>query len=326
MSRRSEILRAVAEAAKLLNRFPVGERTSFDVIAAVAALDIPLLFRPLKGLWGAAITVDGGSKGILVTSKLDLHVQRFTLAHELGHVLLGHEMSFDETVGMLGRYGPTSRPDQEFAADTFASELLAPKALAMAAAKRHGWTKARLSQPETVYQLSLRLGMSYQATCWALVVHRVLSQETARHLQGQAVKGLKRAFAPAALITNSWADVWELTEGDSGTFVEAGPDDLFAVHLQDNASAGFLWQLVDTGTGAEIVGEQSAPVDDNYGERASRIVFIRFPAAGVHRLSFEHVRPWSGVKVAHIDVEVDGHGKEVDGLARRIRSEAVVEA
>ncbi|HEX9270710.1 MAG TPA: hypothetical protein VGA01_00710, partial [Candidatus Binatia bacterium] len=78
-NRREEILRATQEAIGVLNRFPVGSRTSFDIIRAVTELKIPLLFRPLKGLWGATITTETGARGVLVTTQRDLHVQRFTL-------------------------------------------------------------------------------------------------------------------------------------------------------------------------------------------------------------------------------------------------------
>ena len=129
MTRRDELLRAVSEAATVFTDSPSGARTSFDIIGAVAARNIPLLFRPLDGLWGAFITVNDDERGIIVTTKLGLPVQRFTLAHELGHMLLGHRTSLDKTVGFAGRNAPASRPAHEAAADTFASELLAPKRL-----------------------------------------------------------------------------------------------------------------------------------------------------------------------------------------------------
>ena len=175
MTKRDEILRAVSKAATVLANSSSGMRTSFDIIGAVAERNIPLLFRPLDKLWGAYITVNDEERGIIVTTKLGLPVQRFTVAHELGHLLLGHGMSLDKTIGFMGRNAPVSRPTQEAAADTFASELLAPKRLLLASAKRHKWTKDKLHQPETIYQLSLRLGISFQATCWALVTADILS-------------------------------------------------------------------------------------------------------------------------------------------------------
>lgn len=324
-TRREQLLRATSEAADVFGRFPIGNRTSFDIVGAMTELGIPLLFRPLTGLWGASVTVEQGLRGVLVTTKLGLAVQRFTLAHELGHVLLGHQTSFDETIGFAGRFGPKSRPIEEWAADTFASELLAPRSLMLAASKAHGWTKKALTDPANVYQLALRLGVSFQAACWALAAHEVVSEATARALQDKTVKELKLAIASAELIENSWADVWRLNQGDSGMMLEAGPDDVFAVHLEDNASAGYLWQLVDTGANASVVKEESTNVTE-YGADAPRIVFLRFNSPGLHRLVFEHRRPWNKQRLAHIDIAVDNYGKEVGGFARRFRDRVLAAA
>ncbi len=319
MTKRTEILRAVSEAAAVFNEPPSGARTSFDVIGAVADRNIPLLFRPLDKLWGAFITVNDQERGIIVTTKLGLPAQRFTVAHELGHLLLGHRTSLDETVGFEGRNAPASRPAHEAAADTFASELLAPKRLLLASATRHEWTRNKLHQPRNVYQLSLRLGISYQAACWALVTSKVLTRPEARQLQEKPVKTLKRELAPAGSITNSWADVWAITAADSETFIEAGSDDLFAVHVQDHASAGYVWRLVDADAEVDVVGERAPDLDHAYGARSSRVSYVRFRTPGVHHLVFEHVRPWSRATLDRIRIDVDGHGKEREGWARRTR-------
>ena len=325
MNRRNEVLRAVAEAAKILAEFPTGNRTSFDIVGAITERGIPLLFRPLENLLGTVVAI-GGISGIMVTTQRDLHVQRFTLAHELGHILLGHQLSLDRTIEVAGRNAPAARPVEEVAADTFASELLGPKRLVMESAKRQGWTKQKLHQPDNIYQLSLRLGISYQAACWALVTSKVLSSSQAKRLQGAPVKNQKQALAPTEFIVNSWADVWALTKADTETSLEAGPDDLFAVHVQDHASAGYLWQLVDTGSSAEIVGERCPNPDFAYGEQSTRVVYVRFNDRGKHRLVFEHLRPWNKATLDHIEIDVDGHGKEHVGHARRFRLEAVARA
>jgi predicted secreted protein len=322
-TRRLEILQAITEAARVLKRFPVGPRTSFDIVGAVTDLRIPLLFRPLKGLWGATVTTDTGARGVLITTKLDLHVQRFTLAHELGHILLGHKTSLDETVGFLSRFGANSQPVEEVGADTFASELLAPRRLMLAAAQRHRWTTAVLKNPVNIYQLSLRLGISFQAACWALASQKILPEQTIRSLQKQPVKDLKLATVPPSFITNSWADVWNLTEADTGSFLEAGPEDVFSVQLFDNASAGFLWELISPGPHGHILAEQINDSHATYGEPSSRSVFLRFDAPGIHRLMFEHRRPWNKQKIAHIDISIDNCGKELGGFPRRTRERAL---
>ena len=322
MTRRDETLRAASEAAMALAESPTGARTSFDVIGAVAERNIPLLFRPLDRLWGAFITANDDERGIIVSTKLRLPVQRFTVAHELGHLMLGHRMSLDETIGFAGRNAPTSRPTLETAADTFASDLLAPKHLLLASARRHG-TKDELHRPENIYQLSLRLGITYEAACWALVTCEVLTRPEAARLQDASVTDLKRALAPAALIANSRADVWRLRAADTGTFLEADPDDLFAVHVQDHSAAGYVWRLVDASAEAEVVGEQPPDLAHAYGARSTRVLYVRLTAPGVHHLVFEHVRPWSHATVARIEIDIDGHGREREGWARRMRSHAL---
>ena len=323
MTRREGILSAVSEAATLLGEAPVGARTSFDIIGAVVKLNVPLMFRPLDRLWGACLTVNHKQRGIMVTTKLGLSLQRFTIAHELGHALLGHESSFDETIGFAGRHAPWSRPADEVAADTFASELLAPKNLVRASAQRHGWGKEELRQAENIYQLALRLGISYEAACWALTTWNVLIRTEAANLKRMPVRRLKHALAPESLITNPWADVWDLTPADSGTYLEAGPDDLFVLHVQDHASAGYVWRLVDTNGEADIIDERHSDLKDSYGERSERVLYVRFRTSGMHRLVFEHIRPWSRESLAKIEIEVDGYGKECAGWARRAKPDAI---
>lgn len=323
VTRHAEMLRAVSAAEAVLNESSSGARTSFDVIRAVAARDVPLLFRPLDKLWGAFVAINDQERGIIVTTKLPLPMQRFTVAHELGHLLLGHRTSLDETVGFEGRNAPASRPAHEAAADAFASELLAPKRLVLASAQRHGWTVDQLRLPLNVYQLSLRLGISYWAACWALVPYGIFTPPEADRLRKVSVKELKRALAPPGLIRNPGADVWALTAADSAAFIEAGPDDLFAVHVRDRASAGYVWRLVDADAEVDVVGERAPDVDHAYGARSSRVSYVRFKAPGVHQLVFEHVRPWSRATLARIGIDIDGYGSEREGWPRRTRRDAL---
>ena len=318
MNRRNEVLRGISEAAKVLAKPPATEieRTSFDVIGAIVERHIPLLFRPLDKLWGAFVNA-GDKKGIMVTSKLPLSAQRFTLAHELGHLLLGHEYSFDDAVGFAGRHARVWKDAQEAGADAFASELLASKRMVLCSARRHHWTEGELQKPETIYQLSLRLGISYKAACWGLVTAGVVHRSQAEQLQETVVKGIKTSLAPPSLLRNSWADVWTVDQADTGTALEAGPDDLFAVGLKDHASAGYIWNLVDAEGEAQIVGQQGPDLSHGYGERSSRTVYVEFNAPGAHHLIFEHVRPWNRTVLERIEVRVDDYGKERVGLCRR---------
>jgi Zn-dependent peptidase ImmA (M78 family)/predicted secreted protein len=324
-SRASEILRATEFAARIGTQFKPVKRTGFDIMSAARALKIPFLFRPLSGLWGATITNDNGETGILVTSKLDLHVQRFTLAHELGHVLLGHEVSFDETVGYAGRLGDAQRPSHEIAADTFASELLASKSLMLKSARVHKWTQQMFTDPRTVYQLSLRLGLSFLATSWALVGHRVLDKQLAQAMRDQPLQKIKRDLAADLPFEDSWANVWTLSAADAGTELEAGPNDMFSVHLQEDGSTGFLWDLTEVPEGTEILDDRREQGVDSYGGQYSRMVYFRFTAPGRYKLQFAHRRAWNRDTLSSIEFSIDGHGKERDGYARQVK-EAMIGA
>jgi Zn-dependent peptidase ImmA (M78 family) len=153
-----------------------------DVFGAIAKLGATLMFQPLDKLLGAYLP--GEELGVLITTKRSLPVQRFTGAHELGHLYMRHEPSVDDenilrrapfsTSGVLNR--------QEREADAFASMFLAPAWLLTLNLERQGWTARDLSYPTSVYQASLRLGTSYQATCYALERHKVIGRDQCERL------------------------------------------------------------------------------------------------------------------------------------------------
>ena len=326
MARRDEVLRATAAAASVLAAAPPSARTSFDIVGAVVARGIPLVFRPLEGLLGANIRCPDGTTGIVVTTRRSLAIQRFTLAHELGHVLLGHEPHLDtrDTVRVANYAAARSLP--EVGANTFASALLGAKCLILELARRHVWTKEALRKPENVYQLALRLGLSYKATCWALRNAAAIAAGDLDNLMNHRVKSIKQALDPMGLLTDYRTDVWKLTEADRDTCIEASPHDLFAVTLSDHASAGYVWRLADTGADVTLVDDAASELDCTYGGRSRRSVYLRFGRPGVHNLVFEHVRPWNNTILARMAVEVHALGNEVEGLARRERERALASA
>src|SRR5205823_3894934 len=145
--------------------------------------------RPLDELLGGCVRVSEGRVGIIITTRRDLHLQRFTAAHELGHFLLEHEGSLDRELGYPSK--PRNRVPQEIEADAFASEFLMPAWLCHSIAAPRGWTSERLREPRTIYQLSLRLGVSYEAACWGLASQNVLTYRQASELADITPKRIK---------------------------------------------------------------------------------------------------------------------------------------
>jgi IrrE N-terminal-like domain len=166
---RESVLEGVKEAARLHEQLALRTQieetpSSIDVFASIVKLNIPLMFRPLDGLLGTFLPKP--APGIMVTTERSLAIQRFTGAHELGHCYMGHEFSLDDK-SILARspFGSRSYDPREAAADAFATSFLVPKWLLQIHAARHGWNGRSMHDPLTVYQLSLRLGTSFDAAC-----------------------------------------------------------------------------------------------------------------------------------------------------------------
>jgi len=320
---RERTLHAAAEAASIFDRFPLENRTSFDIIRAVKDLGFPVMFRPMKGLLGATVTVEEGAQGILVTTKRGLPIQRFTLAHELGHLVLGHEMRFDFLTEDADEATPDASDNpEEKAAEAFASELLAPRKLISRIALGRTWRKPDLNRPATVYQLALRLGISFKATCWALARGGFIDDKSAKDLaEDTKVNEIKtNLIAPHGLSENPWADIWAVTPEDAGSLLECGPDDLFVVAVQDEPSAGFLWELDESAQGFEVVFEKT-DISESYGGECSRVLVMKNNAPGHHRLTLKNRRPWSGEVLSTTDYSIANFGKETDGLPRFVKLE-----
>ena len=191
-----------------------------DVFRVIQTLDIPLLLRPLQGLLGAYLSEPG--RGVLVTTRRPMSIQRFTASHELGHFLLRHQPSLDDE-SILRRMPMTRLPAgdfQEVEANSFAVMFMTPPWLIGWHAKRQGWTTDDFRRPSVVYQLSLRIGASYEATCWTLVRHRLIQQKLAQELLLTQPRSLKAVLLDSHRPPDDHGDVWLLTERDAGTRID----------------------------------------------------------------------------------------------------------
>src|SRR5258706_4864717 len=140
-TRRDAILTGAIRATELHDELGMRERLKagdrpVDVLQTIGDLGLPILFRPLKSLLGAYVPA-ASTAGILITTERDLHIQRFTAAHELGHHILKHKaLSLDADVGFVARGEKQGYDSQELEADSFAAEFLLPKWLIVAQARR----------------------------------------------------------------------------------------------------------------------------------------------------------------------------------------------
>lgn len=312
---REAILRGIGGAAEIHEIAKFRERhedglSAIDVFGVIDDLQIPLDFRALDDLLGSFIRVSSTEVGILVTTQRDLHMQRFTAAHELGHFLLEHEDSLDREVGMPR--DTLGRDPREVEANAFAAEFLLPKWLVKAVAKRRQWwADAPLRDPEIVYQLSLRLAASYEATCWGLAAHEFIGREVAEALVGKKLKDVKRQILKGASLDDWRGDVWQLGSGDDGARLDAGPKDVFIFELEERASSGFRWEVrgaVDLGFG--LIDDTSTFDYAVVGGTARRRLVFTAPPPGAYDLRLplrrSFARSGTGSTRFHISISTIG--------------------
>ena len=323
---REAILEGTKAAQRLHTRFgtrkavEAGALSRVDVIGAADKLGAVLLFRRLKGLLGVYFSKPlSPVPGIMVSTERDLYVQRFTVAHEIGHLHLGHTPSLDEKVGL---WRNSSGNLQELAADAFASEFLLPRWLYLYHARRHQWDTAALQDPQNTYQLSLRLGASYDAVCWGLQSHKILRPHVVEKLRGVEPKELKQAaLGGRTRLHNPWANVWVATQADDGLTFEGTPDDVVVFRFPERASAGYLWdeaQLREQGFDVlEDIRDQHA--DEDYGSEITRVLITRVREPRRYGVSLLELRPWVPTDAAAtVSMAFEMYGKE-EGLSRHFR-------
>jgi Zn-dependent peptidase ImmA (M78 family) len=291
---------------------------AIDVLGAVQRLGLFVMFRPLDGLLGAYVPTRALS-GMLVTTKRDLHVQRFTAAHELGHHLLEHKsLSLDTVVGFVGRGEASKYDPQEIEADAFAAEFLLPKWLIAAHLRRQKWGRQHLNQPDFVYQLSLRLGVSYSATCWALLSQNFLDRIAVKRLLDVEPKIAKQRALPDIKPEDWHRDVWVVSEKDRGAHILGSPDDLIVLALDEHVASGYSWDA-DGVTRAGMTLEKDGRVNQN-GDRIGGSVQRRLvmQGEGYRHLHLEERRAWDASQPSRNTFEIDLAlvGREPEGIPR----------
>lgn len=324
MSRRQATLEGATAAARLHDHLDVRHAVessggAIDVFGALLVLKAALIFRPLDGLLGFCIR-GPDRPGVVISTQRPLRIQRFTGAHELGHVYLGHTESLDGPE-ILGRGSATD--EREIAANSFASAFLLPKWLLQLQARRQGWDRDSMHDPRIVYQLALRVGASYEATCVALETHKIVDASTAQQLMNISPRELKAELLAGLTIDNFYPDVWLLTERDEGLALEGQPDDLFVLRLTEKAGAGYLWNTADLiNSGIAILRDQREipPPDAAVGGPVTRALTARRSDPAQGRFALELKRPWQkqGVAIASLHLAYDLYGKEV-GMPRAAR-------
>lgn len=290
-----------------------------DVFGAIAKLGATLMFQRLDKLLGAYVPAE--EPGVLITTQRPLPVQRFTGAHELAHLYMRHEPSFDDEK-ILNRAPfslTSSRAErQEREADAFAAMFLSPAWLLALLLQRQRWSARDLSDSQFVYQASLRLGTSYQATCHALARHKVIDRAARDRLLEIEPRDIKRKLLSGYAPPDWRSDVWLLTERDEAALIEGGRNDLFVVCLRENCGAGYLWNIDELrAAGFAVVADDREDDDiETVGGALTRRVTARSEDRTRGRLVLQERRPWLPQKppLHELHLDYDLRGPEEPGM------------
>ncbi len=303
---------------------------AIDVFGAINTLGLPLMLRPLKGLMGAFL--NNPCPGILIGTGWRMSIQRFTAAHELGHCLLKHEPSLDDEDQILRR-APLDVDAQvgfqETEADAFAVGFMMPKWLILGHCARQGWRVDDLLKAPVVYQLSLRLGASYEATCRTLERYRLINVADRNRLMAAQPRALKVDLLQGFRPPDYKGDVWLLSERDQGARIDGSRNDLFVLRLVEHSGGGYMWNFDElVKSGFALVGDSREPTDDlGVGGPVVRRVTAEANDAPRSRVALEERRPWNPSEMlTRLTLDVDLTGPEELGYSRAERRQMLAAA
>jgi len=144
------------------------EEPAVDVERVAEFLQADVIKKDLDQDVSGFLLIAGGKRTIAVNNEHLSNRQRFTIAHELGHLML-HALDQDEDNVFVDRKVFNRNSDasqgvyrQEIEANRFAAELLMPKKLLLKAIDDLG-DEIDLSDDETLRDLASKFGVSTQA-------------------------------------------------------------------------------------------------------------------------------------------------------------------
>jgi len=236
------LMAAARKATEVLDEFEARKRidagyTRIDAELIASASNVVVMYRKFELLLGGFL-VEDATPGIIVNWDRPRGLVHMTCAHELGHFALGHESTSDTTVDIPRHAALTERT-----ANQFAYALLAPSWLVSQTMRRQRWGRDSIRHPSIIYQMSLRLGMSYKAMVWSLNRLGHLALSDALRIVDVPPISLKRELLGGNAPNNSRNDVWMLTEADRDRILEPGLGDQMIFDLPNHVGSGHLWSV-----------------------------------------------------------------------------------
>lgn len=291
---------AAIEATSELERLSIPLDREVDIFSIIEDAGLPLIFRPLKRLFGAYIPADPKADlvaGIIIHAGHPRSLQRYTAAHEYAHYISGGPLSLDEQTEILGRTAQMQLPIHERFAEIFASWFLMPIELVTNLTRSLEINMSRPSPPD-IYQLSLTLGTSYAATITQLVSLKMISPTQARQLRSWQPKQIKEHLSWDELVASARNDIWVINKAYKDHSVHPRVGDELYLHLPETPSTGYIWEGAGLEPKITLVSQRFVETETGliFGAEGQREFKFCLAEAGRFNLSLSMQRPWLGIQ------------------------------
>ena len=265
-----------------------------DIFDAISRLEITLILRPINSL-GSVFRV-GQRSGLILSVNRPVIDLRLASASALV-LLMG---IFRQSQTKTDKFWYSLMPEDElnkFERENLKASLdiLLPTYLIANLQTKNKWTNTDLTNPVNMYQASLRLEMSYQATVRAYLRSQCISVTEAKKLLQENLTDIKRTILERYIPDNlENINVWLLSQNEEGTVIRSNPNDIFVVKVKENGAAGYRWNFSELQELGFVILKDYNTVKNpkQIGARSLRTLFTTPGKAKDGMYEIEESRPW----------------------------------
>ena len=266
-----------------------------NVLDAISQIGVSVILRPLKNVLGTLLKLNQNT-GLMLSILKSTTELRFATASALSWLLINPKK--EESINEKAWYPLVAESElrkiDSSAFDTVL-DLLLPNFLLVELQKKQKWADNDMFNPFNIYQASLRLGASYQATVKAYERLGCFTNSESRKLLKVKLLDIKKELLEGVLndkLDN--IDVWVLSENEEGTTILANPNDLIVLRLRQKGSAGYRWDLeAFEKAGFAILKDSTKIVDfEKVGSPSLRTVISKPPETLSVDVAIKETCPW----------------------------------
>lgn len=262
-------LDAGREATRLRRELGLADDESADPFQAVHELGLWLVFNELDDLLGAMSREGAG--GIMINPLRPLGMQRYTVAHELGHWRMHQDarMTWDRDAEIM-----TSPARIEREAQAFAASFLMPRRLLNSSLRKAGVGANDQLRPEQAYLMSRDVGVSYTALVHELANIQKITARNRNLLLKTRVRDIKVSLGGTGT-SDSGSHVWPVDRTADTTVYPLVEGDELAVFVAESPATGYRWSFNTDSGPLELIRDEVEPTPDGMigGTLGRRVVF-----------------------------------------------------